>query len=339
NVSLDNSQSNANIEHYQQNRPPSVELQSQKAYNKSQQNQRNTQIHNSPSYRNSIGSSTHSSFDASLYQYKAPLQMNRRSTNSSAQSIEPGIGSFPKRSDRRYFNQNHRNLTEDESSSSEDESSSSEDEIFSLFGQHFNSSPFKGSSYSTTPLNIQNEKYVGPYSAIHRSLLIKSVIPNIVKTHSDWNGISTKLRQAFENFYSTYNDDVAKLATKLLLYRNYSNPSNCDIEEFITGAVWEKPLKKYIDVLDYDIFKNQQSGVKALEAFVARSLKIHVEYLIVESKGEDPNYTSIVLNRIKKLDNITINIAFLAASHFQYASQLEFEEEQERFVKQLNTNL
>lgn len=86
-------------------------------------------------------------------------------------------------------------------------------------------------------------------------------------------------------------------------------------------------------MLDYDIFKNQQSGAKALEAFVARSLKIHVEYLIAESKGEDPDYTSTVLNRIKRSDNITINVTFPAASHFQYANQLELKEEQERFVK------
>lgn len=38
----------------------------------------------------------------------------------------------------------------------------------------------------------------------------------MVKTHSNWNEISTKLRQAFENFRSTYNDDVAKLASQLI---------------------------------------------------------------------------------------------------------------------------
>jgi len=49
-----------------------------------------------------------------------------------------------------------------------------------------------------------------------RTSLIKSIIPNMVKTHPNWNEISTKLRQAFENFRSTYNDDVAKLASQLI---------------------------------------------------------------------------------------------------------------------------
>ena len=54
------------------------------------------------------------------------------------------------------------------------------------------------------------------------------------------------------------------------------------IEGFIAGNVWEKPLKKYLEVLDYDAFKNYQPGIKALTTFVA----------------------------IKELDNITIDITF-----------------------------
>ena len=49
-----------------------------------------------------------------------------------------------------------------------------------------------------------------------RTSLIQSIIPNMVKTHSNWNEISTKVRQAFENFRSTYNDDVSKLASQLI---------------------------------------------------------------------------------------------------------------------------
>lgn len=94
--------------------------------------------------------------------------------------------------------------------------------------------------------------------------------------------------------------------------------------------MWEKPLKKHIDILDYDIFKNHKLGMKALETFVAKSLKIHVGYLIAESKGENPDYTSMVLNRIKELDNITIDITFPAASQLQYANQLELREELEK---------
>ncbi|CAG8845772.1 18513_t:CDS:2, partial [Gigaspora margarita] len=120
----------------------------------------------------------------------------------------------------------------------------------------------------------------------------------MVKTHSDWNGISTKLRQLFENFYCTYNNDT-KLNQIL-----YSNPSNHDIEEFIAIIC------------------------KSIKNFIAKSFKIHLEYLIAESKGKDPDYNSIVLNRIKGLNNIMINTTFLAASYLQYANQLELKEEQ-----------
>lgn len=64
-----------------------------------------------------------------------------------------------------------------------------------------------------------------------------------------------------------------------------------------------------------------------LKTFVAKSLQIHIEYLIAEFNEERPNYTSMVLNRIKDLDNITINFTFPAASYYQYANQLELKEE------------
>ena len=69
--------------------------------------------------------------------------------------------------------------------------------------------------------------------------------------------------------------------------------------------------------------------LNALVTFVAVSLRIHVTYLIVESKGERPD-KSMVLNRIKGLDNITIDIKFPAASRLRYANQLNLKEERER---------
>ncbi|CAG8471489.1 27171_t:CDS:2 [Racocetra persica] len=91
--------------------------------------------------------------------------------------------------------------------------------------------------------------------------------------------------------------------------------NNLSALRFIASAVWEKLLKKYIDILDYDIFIKQQSGVKVLVKLVARSLKIYVEYLIAKSKGENSDYAFMVLNHIKELDNITIDIGFLAATN------------------------
>ncbi|CAG8823231.1 13133_t:CDS:2, partial [Gigaspora margarita] len=67
-----------------------------------------------------------------------------------------------------------------------------------------------------------------------------------------------------------------------------------------------QPLKKYIDILDYDTLKNYQLEVNSLETFIAKSFKIHVEFLKAESRRENSNYNSIVLNHIKELDRITI---------------------------------
>lgn len=38
----------------------------------------------------------------------------------------------------------------------------------------------------------------------------------MVNTHPKWNEVSAKLRQSFENFRSTYNDEIAKLASQLI---------------------------------------------------------------------------------------------------------------------------
>jgi hypothetical protein len=40
----------------------------------------------------------------------------------------------------------------------------------------------------------------------------------------------------------------------------------------------------------------------------------------------------MVLDCVKELDHITINITFPAASHLQYANQLKLSEEQEKFA-------
>ena len=96
--------------------------------------------------------------------------------------------------------------------------------------------------------------------------------------------------------------------------------------------MWEKSLKKHIDILDYDIFKNHQIGINALKTFVIMSINIHIEYLILESNRKNPDYTFTVLNCIKELDNIMIDNTFLVASHLQYANQLDLKEEHKKLI-------
>ncbi|CAG8823542.1 21741_t:CDS:1, partial [Gigaspora rosea] len=163
NISLNNLQSNANTDN-QQSRSPSIELQSRQNYNENIQNQNNktSQIHDPQKYYNSIRSSAHSSFDASTYQHKAPLQMNKRSI---AQSIEPGIDSSSKQPDRHSSNQNHHHYFTDE------DESSSEDELFSSLDQHNDPNSFK-ESHSTALLNMQN---VSSYLPTQSSLTTPSI--------------------------------------------------------------------------------------------------------------------------------------------------------------------
>ncbi|CAG8518237.1 4529_t:CDS:2 [Dentiscutata erythropus] len=266
-----------------------------------------------------------SSYAANKYQYQVPLQTNKRPNISSIQSKE---SVFPQCS-----NSYSEHLSDHEDETSENEFS--EDKIFSSLNQH-----------NSNLLNIHNANYVNPYLAIQpnkvymtipatnnelsfqdeahllrwlstqKDLVLValnticsslSIISNqAIKTQSNWKEISNKLRQAFENFCTTYNNDIAKLANQLIRKR--------------------RPLKKHIDALDFDAFKSRQPEVKSLENFIAASIKIHVEFLIAESK-EDPDYNSIVLNRIKELNNTTTNFKFPAASHLQHANQLELKEE------------
>ncbi|CAG8539598.1 24173_t:CDS:10 [Gigaspora margarita] len=303
------------------------------------QNHKASQIHKSQAHHES------SPFTTNKYQHKVPSQMNTRSTISKVQLNEPGI----------QQNQNHKasqilelqnyhdnlestpfNTNKYQHKPHSDEAKSSENELFSSFGQYY-ANFFEKSSHLALSLNMQNTKYTNPYPTIQSGLtdsstkktrkdivlqalnsmllspsspsvmssqLSLTASPNLAKILSEQSLLS-KLRQAFENFRSTYNDDIAKLAT---------------------GAVWEKLLKKHIDILDYNIFKNQRLSVKALITFVSKNLKIHIEYLASESREENPDYTSIVLNHVKELDYITIDVMFLATSHFQYANQLELQE-------------
>ncbi|CAG8796698.1 7313_t:CDS:2, partial [Cetraspora pellucida] len=104
---------------------------------------------------------------------------------------------------------------------------------------------------------------------------------------TDTPNLAKLLAEQSRILFFTYNDEIAKLASQL-----------------IRKKVWEKPLKRYIDILDYNSFQDNQMK-------------------------ERPNYTSMVLNRIKELDNITINFTFPAASYYQYVNQLELKEEKE----------
>ncbi|CAG8487413.1 16599_t:CDS:2 [Cetraspora pellucida] len=78
-----NLNSNAHIEHHQQSRSPSVELQSRQICNENQQDQNKaSQIHDSSNHNNSIRSSAYSPFDSSIdYTFSDDLNHNRFETS------------------------------------------------------------------------------------------------------------------------------------------------------------------------------------------------------------------------------------------------------------------
>ncbi|CAG8804862.1 1726_t:CDS:1, partial [Dentiscutata erythropus] len=58
------------------------------------------------------------------------------------------------------------------------------------------------------------------------------------------------------------------------------DPINKNIEQFITSRVWRQKLSKYLEASDFSEFKKSQSSLKSLENFIAKSLKIHIDFQI-----------------------------------------------------------
>ncbi|CAG8739169.1 3249_t:CDS:2 [Dentiscutata erythropus] len=180
-----------------------------------------------------------------------------------------------------YFSQRPsgsiKRLSDYEDELSEDESS--EDEIFSSLNQ-----------YNLISSNIQN---TNSYTTIQQN--------RDYTTSASKNKISFQDEAHLLRWLETRKDLVLQALHAIRL----SSP-------VISNQ--EKPLKKHIDILDYDTLKNHQPEVNSLETFIAKSLKIYVKFLKAESRREDPNYNSIVLNCIKELDHITISFKFPATS-------------------------
>ncbi|CAG8723018.1 16002_t:CDS:2 [Cetraspora pellucida] len=71
------------------------------------------------------------------------------------------------------------------------------------------------------------------------------------------------------------------------------DPIDENIKQFVTGS---------------------QSLLKSLENFIAKSLKIHVDYLIAIRNQEKPSYSEDVLKKIKKLNQLTFHLTIPSTS-------------------------
>ena len=108
---------------------------------------------------------------------------------------------------------------------------------------------------------------------------------------------------------------------KFILF--YSNPTNENIKQFVSGKIWKKKLSKYLEASDYSEFEKFPSSLKSLELFVAESLRIHVEHLIAIHNKKNPSYCENVLEKIKKLDHLTLQLFIPSTSRRNYVNELE----------------
>ncbi|CAG8838150.1 17450_t:CDS:2, partial [Cetraspora pellucida] len=138
-----------------------------------------------------------------------------------------------------------------------------------------------------------------------RETLIKKITPSTDSVSKEFKALFKKTREYFDNFRHTFNKDMAALA-KDFLVKDY----------------------KYLDASDFSEFK-KSSSLKSLESFVAESLKIHVEYQIAVRNKEKPSYSEDVLAKIKKLDQLTIQVTIPSASQRNYINELDLSQTNE----------
>ncbi|CAG8811556.1 16208_t:CDS:2, partial [Cetraspora pellucida] len=140
----------------------------------------------------------------------------------------------------------------------------------------------------------------------------KKITPSTDSVSKEFKVLFKKTHEYFDNFRHTFNKDIAALAKDFLV--KDCEPSDENIKQFIARKVWRQKLSKYLDASDFSEFKKSSSSLKSLESFVAESLKIHVEYQIaVRNKGK-PSYSEDVLAKIKKLNQLTIQVTIASAS-------------------------
>ncbi|CAG8790322.1 12349_t:CDS:2 [Dentiscutata erythropus] len=117
------------------------------------------------------------------------------------------------------------------------------------------------------------------------------------------------------------NKNIAALA-KDLLVKN-CDPTDENIEQFVAGKVWQQKLSKYLEASNFSEFKKSQSLLKSLENFIAKSLKIHVDYQVVVHNKEKLFYSKNILTKIKKLNQLTLYIIIPLASQRNCVNELD----------------
>ncbi|KAF0512884.1 hypothetical protein F8M41_017873 [Gigaspora margarita] len=178
----------------------------------------------------------------------------------------------------------------------------------------YNTDTWKSNNF-LRELTFSDKKSLAEVS--HQELTDKKIITNLVapsmySVSKEFKILYKKICKYFDNFWHTFNKDIAVLA-KDLLVKN-CDPTDENIEQFIFGKVWCQKLSKYLDASDFSAFKKSSSSLKSLKNCVAKSLKIHVEYLVAVHNQENLSYSEDVLAKIKKLDQLTIHLTNPLAS-------------------------
>ncbi|RIB10081.1 hypothetical protein C2G38_2207105 [Gigaspora rosea] len=75
---------------------------------------------------------------------------------------------------------------------------------------------------------------------------------------------------------------------------------------------------------------------KSLENFIAESLKIHVDYQIAINNQEKPSYSEDVLEKIKRLDQLTLHLTIPSASRRNCVNELDLNQMTTPFTVKAN---
>ncbi|CAG8653184.1 3208_t:CDS:2, partial [Scutellospora calospora] len=145
-------------------------------------------------------------------------------------------------------------------------------------------------------------------SSISATSIESSILINATRyQYKHYQQINIKKQQApKDHFFKQFN--------KRSYFPSTYNEDKSSEDEYLNLVISKKLLYSLLNMPNANYINSHLSiEVNVLKTFVAKSLQIHIEYLIAESNRESPNYTSIVLNHIKELDNITINFTFPAA--------------------------
>ncbi|KAF0480581.1 hypothetical protein F8M41_023697 [Gigaspora margarita] len=128
-----------------------------------------------------------------------------------------------------------------------------------------------------------------------------------MNANTDTQELTFSDKESSVNWLCTQPDLINKvqILSKTSLLHKIFVATKENIEQFVASKVWQQKLSKYLDASDFSEFKKSSSSIKSLENFFAKSLNIHIEYLIAVCNQANLSYSKNILAKIKTLDQHT----------------------------------